>query len=211
MITFLHVGEVQPWAEVMVARAQKITGQPVIQLTDNITPAVKGVDGVRRRDYDRPLMPFRLKHLSEINEPHLTLDSDVLLIRNIWDVWEEPFDVALTYRNQPLTLTITFQGQEKGADIASHMPINTGVMFSRTPEFWVDCLKWTETLPGEKLNWWGDQMAVAAIANSGKYAVKRLECTEYNWTPSRLDHYEGAKAVHFKGTRKHWMSQYEFC
>jgi hypothetical protein len=205
VITFLHVGS-QPWAEKMVASAKAITGETIIQLTDTKTPQVPGVDWcVRKKWNGKHLMRFRMEHLASFEGEHLTCDADVIFKAPVSDVWDDPFDIALTYRSQPLTLTINHSGEKAGADITQSMPINTGVMFCRTPKFFADCLEYMASLPDEKLDWWGDQMAVCAVAE--KYNVKRLTCDEFNWTPSTRDHYEGARIVHYKGIRKKWLTE----
>lgn len=187
----------------MVASA-KLTGEPIVQLTDHKTAAVPGVDEVIRRQWNgRHLMLFRMEHLASIDEEHLTCDADVIFKKPVSDVWDEPFDVALTYRSHPVVLTKDWHGEIKGADLATTMPINTGVMFSRNADFWRECLEHMKSLPEDKLNWWGDQMAVCHVAP--RFHVKRLECDEFNWTPSHKGHYEGARIVHYKGTRKSWL------
>jgi hypothetical protein len=203
LITFLHVGH-QPWAAKMVASAKEVTGWPIVQLTDEKTDQVPGVDAVIRRAWNgKHLMRFRMEHLADIHVPHLTCDADVIFKKPVDDVWADEFDMALTYRDHPIMLTIDHKGEVAGADISQGMPINTGVMFCRSSQFFTDCLEYMQGLPSDRLDWWGDQMAVCEVAK--RYNVKRLPCDEFNWTPSTKDQYEGARIVHYKGTRKKWL------
>lgn len=188
----------------MIESLKACMNDRIVQLTDMRTAPLAGVDEVHRMPWDgKRLVLFRMQHLARLDQPFITCDADMIFKRSVLDVWREPFEVALTYRTDPLTLTIDHEGEARGADIAKTMPINTGLMFSRSQKFWEDCVAYMQTLPEERLNWWGDQMAVCEVAE--RYNVKKLSCNEFNWTPSSRDDYNGARVVHYKGTRKKWM------
>jgi len=86
------------------------------------------------------------------------------------------------------------------------MPYNTGVMFSRSKSFWVDCLDWLRDKPESLQQWYGDQYAVAAIAGNGSYQVKELPCDKFNWSPNSREDTSDARIWHYKGAvRKKWM------
>jgi hypothetical protein len=81
------------------------------------------------------------------------------------------------------------------------MPINCGVMFSRSPAFWHACLEWCS---GKDVGWYADQLAVAAVWK--RFNVLRLHCDNFNYTPrSRDEDVSSRYAVHYKGKRKEWM------
>ena len=197
--TFLMVGE-QPWAPLMVESINRVTGYPVVQLSDLHTPEVEGVDDIVRLPMRAPLMPFRLKHLAECPYTEwVTFDTDILVKKRLDDVWERQFDVAITRRTEGRCL-------HNGVDIAPSMPFNTGVMFSREPQFWREAYDWLKPQEDKHL-WWGDQLAVAEIANRNRYHVLVLPGTEFNWTPDKREQKSDARVWHYKGVnRKEWMS-----
>lgn len=200
VVTFLQVGQ-QTWSAAMVESA-KTLGYPIVQMSDLKTPRVAGVDEVIRLPMKVPLMPFRLKHLALCPyKTWLTLDTDILVKKPVADVFERSFDVAITRRTEGVCL-------HNGTDIAPSMPFNTGVIFSRTPEFWMEAYDWLRSQDDAKQHWWGDQLAVAEIANRLKYHVLVLPGHEFNWTPSHEGEQSEARIWHYKGVnRKEWITR----
>jgi hypothetical protein len=126
----------------------------------------------------------------------LIVDTDVIAKRSVNDVWAEPFDVALTYRDY---------GVIDGPDEIA-CPVNTGVMFSRSNDFWAECYCWLASQPENLHRWYGDQKAVAQIASNGDYRVLPLPCDTYNWSPNSRDDHSEARLWHYKGAiRKKWI------
>jgi len=200
-ISFLLVGSV-PYAETMVQSMKDVHSLPVVQMTDLTSPAVAGVDEVVRLPFRIPLMLYRLKHLA--NYPHtemLVVDTDVIAKRPVDDIWDRPFDVALTFRDPGELKTAD------GIDRSTEMPINTGVMFSRSRDFWRDAQAYLAHGTPELQRWYGDQVAVTEIMRRKMYDVLLLPCSEFNWAPShRLDTSDAA-FWHYKGAiRKKWIS-----
>lgn len=197
--SFLLVGN-QPWCERMVRSVKTVTGYRIVQMSDLETSKVNGVDEVVRIGKDMELMPFRLLHLASY--PHdemLILDTDILLRKPVEDVWARDFEIALCHREES---KLTIQGTD--FDVAKMMPFNTGVMFSRSQEFWAHCAVWLSEQPLENQKWWGDQMAVAQMAP--KFRTLVLPSQEFNWTPKSADDQSDARVWHYKGTnRKEWM------
>jgi lipopolysaccharide biosynthesis glycosyltransferase len=178
---------------------QAMPGLPVVQMTDISTPLVPGVDEVIRKDYDGKLMTFRMRHLAGLEEDFITLDTDVIVRRDLRSVFDEPFDVALTMREAPIM-------SMNGVDLAKEMPYNTGLMFSRNPRFWQEAYAVLMRLEPETHRWWGDQLSVKVAAESERYTVKQLPCDEYNYTPrNRQDMPDAVYMIHYKGERKQWM------
>ena len=197
--TFLLVGD-QPWAPLMVESINRVTGYPVVQLSDLDTPEVEGVDDVVRLPMREALMPFRLRHLADCPyEQWVTFDTDILVKKSLDDVWARDFDIAITHRTEGRCL-------HNGVDIAPAMPFNTGVMFSRDPEFWRQAYLWLRKQPQENQIWWGDQLAVAEIAKRNQFHILVLPGSEFNWTPDTPGEKSDARVWHYKGAnRKEWM------
>ena len=199
--SFLLVGE-QPYAAAMVESLKTVHRCDVVQMTNLKTPQVQGVDEVVRLPFDIPLMRYRLKHLA--NYPHhdmLIVDTDVIAKSAIDDVWECDFDVALTKRPD---------GHFGSRDDTPDMPYNTGVMLSRSREFWKECGHWLASESDELQRWYGDQRAVCEIAKRAHYTVLELDGDEFNWSPNSRVDTSPARFWHYKGgIRKKWMPGYE--
>jgi hypothetical protein len=199
--SFLLVGH-QPWAPLMVESIRRVTGYHVVQMSDLTTPEVDGADEVVRIPFRVPLMSYRLKHLA--NFPYdqwVTFDTDVLVKKGLDDVWHKPFDIAVTKR-RPGKVTDT----RDGTDVAPSMPFNTGVMFSREPQFWRDAYAWLRKQSDGVQAWYGDQLAVAEIASQDRYKVLKLPASEFNWTPATRDERSDARVWHYKGAEpKKWL------
>jgi 3-hydroxymyristoyl/3-hydroxydecanoyl-(acyl carrier protein) dehydratase len=199
LLLFL-VGEPE-YAPLMVRSVKRhLPEYRIVQLTDFDSPEMAGADEVirRYRDPDLPLFAFRTEHFALCPYTEwLALDADVLVMRGVEDVWERKFDVALTTRRK---LTCR---DPNGVDVRKSMPFNTGVIFSRNPEFWVKC--------GERMNHsekiYADQLAVADVAQTLKFHVLVLPGDEFNWTPVTEDEHSEARIWHYKGKRKDWMMQ----
>jgi hypothetical protein len=99
-------------------------------------------------------------------------------------------------RAKPLT--------EDGEDVTEFMPYNGGVVFSRNPLYWEECLQ--ETTRRRAENEWRDcQNVMAVIARSGRFNFLELP-PEYNYSPSRAsEDVSNKKVLHFKGNRKQLM------
>lgn len=195
-VAFLHYGQDDACAQVMLrAVRQHLPAMEAIQLTDMDTPVLSGCSVQRLPlDGDGP-SEFRLRHLELLPRPEvLILDTDVVVQADLLAVFALPFQVALTWRDGPIY-------DNTGFDLTTIMPINCGVMWSRSRPFWAACRHW---LKGAELGWYSDQMAVAELAP--QYDVLRLHCDNYNYTPRRADEdVSRRRAVHYKGQRKGWM------
>lgn len=200
-VTFLHVGEDLTLPTLMVESVLKaMQGVEIIQLTDMVTPQIKGVRGVIRKPYDGNLMTFRMQHLAELEGAWITLDTDVLVLKDLREVFNKgyAFDVALTRRYGKIL-------DGDGIDIVAYMPYNTGVMFSNNRSFWKDAYKALLRMPESAHKWWGDQLSVRLAAESGKFNVLELDCDTYNYTPKDEQERKDCFVLHFKGKRKDWM------
>lgn len=191
---FLMAGHNPSYARIMVASVKRTMGCEVVQMSDKHTPQVPGTDYVQRIPFIDPLMCFRFQHIIAMGEGDLLLlDSDTVVKESVEHVFDKDFDVALTKR--PVRVNVPI-----------HIPYNSGVMFSRGPKFWEDCLAHTRTLDDNAQRWYADQVAIAHVAEAGKYNVLELQCEDYNWSPTSKEDVSDAKIWHFKGsTRKGWM------
>ena len=134
----------------------------------------------------------------------LIVDTDIIAKRDVRDVWERDFDVALTLRGEGELY------DSDGTDRGSNMLFNTGVMFSRGCEFWIECYNWLAGQEGALQNWYGDQRAVHEVAHRGHYKVLALKCEDFNWAPNSRNDTSQARFFHYKGgIRKKWMPGYE--
>jgi len=191
---FLHVNQDPKWAEVMAASVRRHMDCEILQLTDMDTPTVEGCTPIRREFTDGNLTMFKMEHLANLDGEVLVLDTDVIVQADISKVFGLPFDVALTWRDGPIW-------SDSGQDLAKLMPINCGVMWTRSPAFWKHCHAWAVEHPG---GWYSDQFAVAA--NWRRFNVLRLHCDNFNHTPNTKAEDVSAKmVVHYKGKRKEWM------
>lgn len=189
-------------ADMMMRSCRKVMPDvPIIQLTDQSTPALYGVDEVRRRSHAHTAM-LRVEHYIACEGEWVFLDTDILLQRDIRAVFDEPFDVAIADRVGCVTPT-------EGDDypLYQSMPYNSGVVFSRSPDFWRAVLHHMETVPPEKKSWMGDQYGVNAVIQQGRFTVKVLPGRQYNCPPvHRRDACAEAAILHFKGPqRKEWL------
>ena len=187
----------------MIASVRKHVPDPyIIQMTDMNTPGLE-VEEVRRLEPFSPFfMSYRLKHLSLMRYQVLILDSDTLVLKDPTHVFDTPFDVCLTYRTKRIVSPNIGYTEDDPL-----MAFNTGVMFSRSQDFWKDAFRVCETLEDRHKYWYGDQIAVTKLAESGKYNVAALPCAEWNYTPATEDEdLSGKNIAHFKGKKKkQWM------
>lgn len=120
------------------------------------------------------------------DEPTAILDADTLCCAPLGGVWKAPFDVALTKR------------------VSALQPYNSGVMFSRKAAFWAGLLERMDSDP-YYCSWGGDQEALALEAQSGKWQLLELSCSEWNNSEVNGAIFPKAKIVHYKGPRREWM------
>lgn len=173
-------------------------GARTLQLTDETTPSVPGVDAVNRLPHGR-MLERRIEHYASVEGDVLFLDTDVSLRQDVRGVFEAPFDVALTDRHWPHL--------PQAADVLATMPFNTGVAFSRCPAFWRDVLAVWNGYTKEQQDWMSEQRAVYEVVKTGRYRVKVLDGAIYNYPPTSAEDHGGAAIVHYKGPhRKAWLS-----
>lgn len=173
-------------------------GVEIIQLTDDKSDAAPGVDDVLRVVGDMPMGVRRVTAQSRCSGDWLFVDSDVVIQKDVRDVFKWAFDVAVTDR----------KGTEmEGTPYEKAMPYNNGVVFSRSPSFWGDVRSTLLTLPERLQEWEGEQRVLCRVADSGGFNVKVLPGLAYNYPPRKPgEDVSHASILHFKGeTRKAWL------
>jgi len=193
-VAFLHARQDPGYAQIMLESVRRHMDVECLQLTDDSTRELTGCSVQRLPWGDNPMI-FKMQHLAQLTGDVLILDTDVVVQSDLSKVFAFPFDVALTWRDGPI---YDPSGKQ---DVTKIMPFNCGVMWSRSQQFWHDCLMWCKDKP---VGWYADQLAVAAV--SPEYHTLRLHCDNFNYTPgSATEDVSMRLAVHYKGNRKAWM------
>lgn len=176
-------------------------GVEVWQLSDGDTELLDGVTGVKRLPDPMPMAVRRVALHSQCDGDWLFIDTDVVVRKDVRDVFKEAFDVAITDRSG----TITYESA-----YAKVMPYNIGVVFSRSPAFWQAVHDYLVQYPIHMQHWEGDQRVVAGIMahrNRLGFNVKILPGLKFNYPPQSADdpRIQEASIVHFKGSRKKYL------
>lgn len=178
-------------------------GVEVWHLTDAICPHLPDADNCKRVGGDMPMAIRRMTLQSRCEGEWLFVDSDVVIRKDVSEVFAQKFDVALTDR---------IGTDMAGTKYAEEMPYNLGVTFSRSPEFWIAARSLLYTATPELQEWCGDQMIIAKMMETNHhfgFNVKVLPGYKYNFPPKSLDDPKTADAsiLHFKGARKSMISE----
>ena len=176
------------YAQMMVDSC-KWHGYTVIQLSDEKAPDIKGSDQVIRAPFEKHREElWRYQRLAEVPPPYVSLDIDLLVMKDIADGFDADYDAVLTERP------------------ANDQPFNSGVFFVQTPAFIPECIRRIEEMDEGKQNWTGGQIAMKEIRAAGALRIKSLPCSEWNDSKHvSPGSYTGARVLHFKGGRKHHM------
>jgi len=173
------------------------------------------LDG-KRLMLERARAQLRYVKESRFDGPLVILDSDVLINGSLAHLFEQDFDVAVTWRNHPA-------GQ----------PINGGLLIlnCRRPDvsrhfFEKYVAKYERDYADEHASWFGDQMALRDCVGLSAEELARqdvveidgcrillLPCDVYNFSPeNRMEEINnelsGKLVLHFKGERKRLMEPF---
>ena len=166
----------------------------IVQLTDEKTPAIMGVDRVQRLPGDVPMAVQCVRHYAACQGDWLLIDTDVIVQDDVRDVFDEPFDVAVCDRDGTLV-----EGEED-LQMMKEMPHNIGVMFSRSKAFWKAVEAKMHDMTPERKHWLGNQYAACDVIASGQFHVKIIPGIQYNYAAHNVhDKCESASIVHYKG------------
>lgn len=224
-IYFYHEGTDTSLPELMVASARQSNPHlPVVQISDSKTPKVSGVSvhlkfdvSVRGVMFRRALCySYALRTLGGLG---IFVDTDMLFLRQI------DFNQILlnsegviilcrrSYDNQSIFNHKHYPGLEDyaGKTLGECFPflgsfITTGsqLALNRIAEKMA-------ALSDEKQNWYGDQIALADLANDLDISVIEVPESRYGYVPQLRENFDTSKLatdiklVHFKGDRKKLM------
>jgi len=191
------------YADALVRSVRAVMpGVPVHQFTDMTSPSVWGIDATHRLPAG-PLSMLRSAHYASVEGEWLFLDTDCIVQRDVRDVFDESFDVAVTDRNWPHVPPLD-------ESFTASMPFCAGVVFSRSPRFWEGVNRIVSLMPEKDQNWFGDQRAMCRLLATGSYAFKILDGSVYQYPPESdpFDAYSPV-IVHYKGLerKKYLMSR----
>jgi hypothetical protein len=186
-------------AKHLIASARKhMPHVDLVQLTDESTPRLEGVKAIRIAG-EMPMGVRRLSHYATLEGEWVFLDTDVIFRKDVREVFEKPFDVAVVSREG------TYMD---GTEYAKVMPYNFGVVFSRSPRFWRMVLTGVRTLPKQLQEWGGEQLVTCELAKRKDFHVEVLP-SAYNFTPEKRDEdVSHAAIIHGKGGRKVWLADW---
>jgi len=189
----LYGDSLTKYAQMMVDTC-RMFNYHIVQMSDEVTPMLYGVNEVVRKPMEKGQVTFRYRHLRDIEPPYISLDVDLLVIRDISGMIDPAYDVSMTYRKN------------------HEMIYNGGVFSVHTRGFIEDCLVALENMPDDWQNWTGGQRAMMSIGTSGKYKVKELDVGEWNHSPNVYNMIPcHSRILHFKGARKEFMEKsYDF-
>lgn len=183
--------------EVMLASCKRaMPDVEVWQLTDEDTPLV--ADKAVRMPMVKNWGVFFFDHLINLPEDTeiLRLDYDLIVQKDVREVFNIPFDVALTRR--PLN-DVTCSNSMR----ALH-PHNHGVVFMRRARKFFQVAK--EKYLTLQNDWMDVSEAMCHAAADHSIRWIELPGERYNYTPKRRDEdVSYCSIVHYKGDRKSWM------
>jgi hypothetical protein len=219
-------------AGVAIAAAKKADRNIVPYVaTDDAAVTVPGARMVRFAP-GLPLMVANVQAQLEVLWMHRTpvwfLDTDVLLLKPLPELWEE--QIAVTWRDN-------LGGKLKDADnqtVADIMPYNFGVLGvhpgPRVMEAFIWMRERVRQMAPNLRDWYGNQVALASLAgprpDSGERVderripwaltdpwptvkVRKLPCETWNYTPADAEEDISARgALHFKGHSRPLMALY---
>lgn len=183
-------------ADLWYKHLRKHMNHPIVHLTDLTTEPLSFADEVQRIE-ETDICKAKYKHLAVLKGDILNLDYDIVVQKDVSDVFNRPFDIALTKRTVK-------EGKYKMLSLSQ--PHNTGVVFSRNRQFWRLCLERYEHYPDHR--WMMGQVCISETANAYREDIKLLElpASLYNYAPKSQDEdLRDRFIVHYKGPRKFWM------
>jgi hypothetical protein len=165
----------------------------VVQLTDETSPGVVGVDRVDRRPA-APFAAFIAEHYAAAGPGEwLFLDTDVVVQRDVRAIFAARFDLALADRAG------TYLPGEEGSEFMTRCPYNAGVVFSRNHTVWQAVAARIAAMSPDDQAWLGVQLALGAMIRDALIFARILPA-EYNYPPqSAEDDVRDKALVHYKG------------
>ena len=170
-------------------------GVEIYQLTDDKTPALATPI---RATGNMPMGVRRLVHYAQLPGDWLFVDTDIVFQKDVRDVFDKPFDVAVASRAE------TYMARTH-IEYSHIMPYNFGVIFSRNVFVWRTIIPQLLQLNDKIQRWGGEQFLLGRMASDNKLFNFHILPSSYNYPPEQegedLSH---AHIVHFKGKRKNF-------
>ena len=171
---------------------------PIHQFTDMKSPSVWGIDATHRLP-PAPLSVLRSAHYAAVSGEWLFLDADCIVQRDVQEVFNFPFDIAVTDRHWPHLSPLPEAYTEA-------MPYCAGVVFSRSQRFWEEVHRRVHVMSVEDQGWIGDQRAMCDVLAAGYFNRKVLDGYIYQFPPGADDimvsELPEAAIVHYKGPER---------
>lgn len=220
---------------VAIAAAKKAYGRTAHFVVATDDPAVE-VPGAQMTRFAAglPLMVANLEAqltvLWKYRTPVWFLDTDVLLLKRLPELWDE--QIAVTWRDN-LGGKLKESGEED--PVVKFMPYNYGVLGvwpgPRVTEAFIWMRERVRRMAPQAQSWYGNQIALAALAGpppaQGEtleerpipwrlespgpttVPVRKLLCETWNYTPAALDEDVSERgALHFKGHARPLMGPF---
>ena len=194
-VYFVSIGD-RPFAKYVVASWHKYLDGDVVQITDEATKPILGIDRVIRYPYDGHMMLFMITNFALIeDEVFITTGDDCIINDSLDHATGGEFDVAICKRHK---LRNVWERER---------PYTNGIVVVKHPFFYKECLHNLLQLTEEDWDWGGDMLCIGNVLEGGKYLVKQLPQDKYCRKPRRLgDGDSSAVLWHYSGqVRKDWM------
>lgn len=195
-VVFYYIGERYPdHAQYCIKSIRKHMDAHIIQLTDRTTPAIDGVDEVRRHDPKHDMVHYNgYQFLSEMDEDEvLYTDLDMMYCGNLDHLFCGDAEVTAATRSSRDRVSHSYKQRYPYCSM----------MVVRNRKFWKDC--YDRLLRMRKPSALNNMEAVASIIDGWEYRIKILDGDIYNALPK--SHNERVMVYHFKGY-KHMMKKF---
>jgi hypothetical protein len=193
---FLQGPHLIPLAETLLWSIRRVMPDVhIAHLTDGECPALPGTETIRIPE-KMPMGIRRVTHYTRLEGDWCFCGVDVLFRKDVREVFDRPFDVALASRKG------TVWGK---SHYAALQPYNFDVLFSRSPDFWKAALKMMKICPEALQDNGAEQLITCLLTESELFNVEILS-SGYNFTPKNMtDDLDHASILHLKGQRKAWI------
>lgn len=189
-------GSVQERVQVVLhAIRQHLPKAWVVQLSNATFPAAPGVDAVHRRANEGDFIRWAFRSMLDLladRNPVLQLATDIIVRRDVSEVFDQDFDVAACrYPERPTIYCGDTNFIQQGGR-----------------RLWETALDLYEATPHLHDGWEGGQTAFTLAMSRARVRVRDLDSQVYNFTPDRPGQIPASAAlVHYRGVRKDFLLQ----
>ena len=194
-VYFISIGD-RPFAK-YAAQSWQEYGCRAVQITDEGTAAIEGINEVIRHPYRGHMMLFMIAAFAGIKDKEfITTGDDCIINAPLDHAIGGEFDVAICKRTKIKNEHI------------KKLPYTNGLVVVKHPFFYTDCLHDLLLNGDEDLwSWFGDMECIKNVVEKGGYIVKDLPEKRYCKKPRKVG--QGNDSVvlwHYAGPkRKAWM------